>query len=487
MALTRRGARTASGESGEPATPGSAARAGRSASGAGNVQDAATAAAWDPPLRLVCAALGVPTLALLHRVAAVDPWIGTQLYGCLALSVAAYCLTIYMVPLLARKLAPKLYGVDICKRGLGGAHDGERVPESAGIVSATVLMITVGLLQVCFAGAGSGNGSVNGNGSANGNGNGDGLVLEYNAALLSICFATLLGLMDDVTDIKWKHKLLIAFLMALPLLMSYKGATSILVPRFLQRFLVDPVSQQQSALGELLDALPSVHVGAQGHILDLGLLYYLYMVSLVVFCTNAINIYAGINGLEVGQSVVVALSVVVVNLLELDWRGGSKEDVLGGDGKHHLFSLMLMLPFLATSLGLLAFNWYPARVFVGDVYPYYAGMTIATAAILGHFSKSLLLLVIPQVANFLYSVPQLFHLVPNPRHRLPKVNLATGLLEASKVAPGDPRNNLTLICAALHWFGPMHERTLCLVLLAFQVVCAVVGIFIRVVLIPALF
>ena len=45
--------------------------------------------------------------------------------------------------------------------------------------------------------------------------------------------------------------------------------------------------------------------------IDLGLLYYIYMGMLAVFCTNAINILAGINGLEVGQSVVIAAAIMV--------------------------------------------------------------------------------------------------------------------------------------------------------------------------------
>ena len=45
--------------------------------------------------------------------------------------------------------------------------------------------------------------------------------------------------------------------------------------------------------------------------IDLGLLYYIYMGMLAVFCTNAINILAGINGLEVGQSIVIASAVMV--------------------------------------------------------------------------------------------------------------------------------------------------------------------------------
>jgi UDP-N-acetylglucosamine--dolichyl-phosphate N-acetylglucosaminephosphotransferase len=56
---------------------------------------------------------------------------------------------------------------------------------------------------------------------------------------------------------------------------------------------------------------------------------------------------------------------------------------------------------------------------VGDTYCYFAGMTFAVVGILGHFSKTLLLFFIPQILNFLYSTPQLFKLVPCPRHRLP--------------------------------------------------------------------
>ena len=63
---------------------------------------------------------------------------------------------------------------------------------------------------------------------------------------------------------------------------------------------------------------------------------------------------------------------------------------------------------------------YPAQVFVGDTFCYFAGMSFAVVAILGHFSKTMLLFFMPQVFNFVFSVPQLFHLVPCPRHRLPR-------------------------------------------------------------------
>lgn len=46
-----------------------------------------------------------------------------------------------------------------------------------------------------------------------------------------------------------------------------------------------------------------------------------------VFCTNAINIYAGINGLEAGQSLVMAVGVLLFKLGEIHWE-------LDGQGEH---------------------------------------------------------------------------------------------------------------------------------------------------------
>lgn len=42
---------------------------------------------------------------------------------------------------------------------------------------------------------------------------------------------------------------------------------------------------------------------------------------------------------------------------------------------------------------------FPSQVFVGDTFTYFAGMTIAVAGILGHFSETLLLFLMPQVPS----------------------------------------------------------------------------------------
>ena len=85
----------------------------------------------------------------------------------------------------------------------------------------------------------------------------------------------------------------------------------------------------------------------------------------------------------------------------------------------HTLFLCISQP-LSLSIYLLLLCRYPSKVFVGDTFCYFAGMTFAVSGILGHFSKTLLLFFIPQVLNFIYSTPQLFGLMPCPRHRLPK-------------------------------------------------------------------
>ena len=57
--------------------------------------------------------------------------------------------------------------------------------------------------------------------------------------------------------------------------------------------------------------VPTVLRSLLGHSLHLGALYYLYMGMLAVFCTNAINILAGINGLEVGRGGINVINVII--------------------------------------------------------------------------------------------------------------------------------------------------------------------------------
>lgn len=153
------------------------------------------------------------------------------------------------------------------------------------------------------------------------------------------------------------------------------------------------------------------------------------MGMVAIFCTHSINIMAGINGVEVGQSLVIACSIAINDMIFIQSASSGAPAI-----ETHLFSLYFILPFIGVSLGLLIHNWYPSKVFIGDTYCYFAGMTFAVVGILAHYSKTLLLFFIPQIFNFLLSAPQLFRLVPCPRHRVPRYNRQTNLMEPSRVA-----------------------------------------------------
>ncbi|GAX76522.1 hypothetical protein CEUSTIGMA_g3968.t1 [Chlamydomonas eustigma] len=275
-------------------------------------------------------------------------------------------------------------------------------------------------------------------------------LVDFNAALAAIGFMMFLGFADDVLDIRWSVKMLLPMFAALPLLVAYSGGTGIALPKPLQSLL-----------------------RLQHSFLELGLLYQAYMVALTIFCSNSINILAGVNGLEAGQTFIIACAILTHNLLSIS--AGCADELNGGcavrDG--HLFSAYLMLPLAGCTLGLLVHNWYPSRIFVGDTFTYFAGMTIAVAGILGHFSETLLLFLIPQIINFVYSLPQLFKIIPCPRHRLPVFDPKTGLLR-----PKD-QPDWNVVNLMLQLTGNTTENILCVRILVFQAVCCALGFLVR--------
>uniref|UniRef100_F6WBA4 UDP-N-acetylglucosamine--dolichyl-phosphate N-acetylglucosaminephosphotransferase n=1 Tax=Ciona intestinalis TaxID=7719 RepID=F6WBA4_CIOIN len=290
-------------------------------------------------------------------------------------SVIGYILTLKLIPSFADHfVSAKLYGRDLNK------VSDQKIPEALGVISGAIFLVCMFFfIPIPFV-----NFSANATNQLNFN---HSEFIQFIGALLSICCMIFLGFADDVLNLKWRHKLILPTIASLPLLMVYYtniSNTTIILPKPIHSLF--------------------------GTELDLGILYYFYMGMLAVFCTNAINILSGINGLEVGQSVIICISIILHNVLELS----------GPVSAYHRFSLYFMIPFLGTSLGLLHHNWYPSKVFVGDTFCYFAGMSFAVVGILGHFSKTMILFFIPQVANFLYSIPQLFRWIPCPRHRLPK-------------------------------------------------------------------
>ncbi|KPA81465.1 putative UDP-N-acetylglucosamine-dolichyl-phosphate N-acetylglucosaminephosphotransferase [Leptomonas pyrrhocoris] len=440
-----------------------------------------------------------------HDVAAAVTAHGPVLAMIVAGSVIAYLTTLRYIPQVARTLFERnIYGIDInkttpeqrqafaAKRRQGQtdekAFQRQAVPESLGILAGAVYLSVVMVLMVCF-------GYFRDEATD--------MHTTLPGPLMTIAVMLLLGFVDDVLDVRWRHKIILTTLGSLPLIMTYDGSLSVLMPRLFSTTVLPTLNATTEWLlsftglsneTAVFDAtLPSTwvpyafnqsifEVTASGSVLVfLGPVYLIYLSMLCIFCTNSINILAGVNGVEVGQSIVIAVASVVYNLLQMRLEkqatvlpGTSAEEVVAVremTSDHQIRALLLLGPFIGVSLAIWRYNRFPARIFVGDSYTYFAGTVLAVAGITGVYSKTLLLFFVPQVFNFIISLPQLFGIVVCPRHRVPTWNPKTDLLSNS--------HNYTILNVILYYCGDMHESKLTWVVLKCQMAACVMGFVIR--------
>ncbi|CRK15053.1 hypothetical protein BN1708_011322, partial [Verticillium longisporum] len=368
---------------------------------------------------------------------------GEPLIASLALSTLAFSLAYCMV----RWLGPTFIKAGFKGKDLSKAHQ-PLIPECMGAVCAAVYLLVIIVFipfpfykDIVAATSGGGNRDVVLHVEHVQQGRflhrfPHSKLASYLSAIISLQTTALLGIGDDLFDIRWRHKWWIPGLASIPILVVY--------------------------------------------FVDFGVTSICLVVSLLLALNDALYLLTPYPHPATDS---------------------------------HLFSLYLLLPWIGVSAALLCHNWYPARVFVGDTYCYFSGMVFATVGILGHFSKTLGLLLVPQLANFLYSTPQLFGLVPCPRHRLPRFVARTGLLEPSvtpwprdaqphplvaralrllarlrllalRVRDDDPASiettsNLTLLNLWLVWRGPLREDRLAWEVTLLQLAVGLFGLFVR--------
>lgn len=192
----------------------------------------------------------------------------------------------------------RLFGIDLnkasTKRDEKGVlirpYDGPQVPEAMGVIAGTVYMVCMFVFMPLpflhdYRTWGSKDGGSWGSAQSTTALSGSGAAVydfphahlsKFLCALLSICCMCFLGFADNVLDLRWRDKLWLPLSASLPLMIVYAvdgGGTLIVVPKML--------------------------VPVLGATLTLGPLYYIFMICLAIFCTNSINILAGVNGLEV--------------------------------------------------------------------------------------------------------------------------------------------------------------------------------------------
>jgi len=176
-----------------------------------------------------------------------------------------------------------------------------------------------------------------------------GLIL---AAFSTILLMTLVGVFDDLFSMHQAVKATLPIFAALPLIAVNAGDTTMMFPLF-------------------------------GRV-DFGLVYTLLLIPIgITGASNVTNMLAGFNGLEAGMGAVACLSLGLIAV----FLGRTESAII-------LFSM------LGALLAFLYYNWYPAKVFMGDVGTLTIGAVFASSVIVGNYEMAGVVVIIPYTFDF---------------------------------------------------------------------------------------
>lgn len=179
-----------------------------------------------------------------------------------------------------------------------------------------------------------------------------GNLVDILAVLLSVVFVGGIGLIDDLLGwqrggLSRRSRIILVLMAAIPLMAIKAGESLVNLP--------------------LLGAV------------DLGIIYPLILIPLgIIGATTTFNFLAGFNGLEAGQGIVLLTGGVIVSY----FMGNAWISVL-------------LVCMIVSLLAFMKFNFYPAKVFPGDVLTYPVGALFVATSIVGNFEKVALFFFIP--------------------------------------------------------------------------------------------
>ena len=163
---------------------------------------------------------------------------------------------------------------------------------------------------------------------------------------------------------------------------------------------------------------------------------------------NAVNMLAGFNGMEAGMGLIAMGSLAVI-----------------AAAVQETTALIILLAGAGALLGVLFFNWYPAKIMVGDVGTLSIGALIATAVIVGNFETAGVIVIIPYAVDFLFKAV----------HRFPTTEWWGTLGKDGKLRC--PSTGPVSLCQfVMKVTGGIRERSLTLVLMGVEAVFGIVAI-----------
>ena len=188
------------------------------------------------------------------------------------------------------------------------------------------------------------------------------LNLEYRflfAIFLSATLAALAGLIDDLFKLSKSALVALTFLISLPVVAFQAGTTLVYLT---------PVGPR-----------------------DLGWFFWLLVPFAFAFLMNGVNIYAGFNGLEAGLGFISSLSLGICAMIYGSWESAAS-----------------LLALAGSLLSFLRWNWFPAKIFIGNTGTFLIGGVIAASIIAGTIKLAGVIALFPYIANFMLRVRDRF-------------------------------------------------------------------------------
>lgn len=160
-------------------------------------------------------------------------------------------------------------------------------------------------------------------------------------------------------------------------------------------------------------AEPNLEISALGIKFNMGWLYGIFLLFVLVSSSNAVNITDGLDGLAGGLSLIAFLTLGLIS-----WGSGG----ISGYQDMAIFCFILV----GTLLGFLFYNTHPARVFMGDTGSLALGATLASIAIITKHELTFIVIMgvfifetlvsIIQIVSMVYFHKKIFLMTPYHHH-----------------------------------------------------------------------
>jgi len=170
-----------------------------------------------------------------------------------------------------------------------------------------------------------------------------------NVSLSAVLGAAFVGMMDDLFDLRQRHKAFLPFVLALPF--GAVADSHVVIPHIAE--------------------------------LDFGPWMMLVAAFAVTCAANAANMLEGFNGLGTGLGIIMSFTLIILCIIHNRTDGA-----------------YVITPLIGALIAFLWFNKFPARIFPGDTMMLFMGAAIAVAGMLSNLQFQTAFMFLPMIVEF---------------------------------------------------------------------------------------